>query len=79
MKPSILGKVKMLPESLQEYQIMDEGQRLAFRACIQCREPFSVDNVKTPAGWRETQITGYCEDCFDKLFAEDDNGEDGVK
>lgn len=43
--------------------------------CVQCSKPFSFGrsddpeaNVFTPAGDRETRISGYCERCFDKLF-----------
>lgn len=64
----------------------DDGQRLGwnsatqslqpttarFLCCIQCKLAFTNDNVKTAAGWRETQISGYCETCFDKIFADED-------
>jgi hypothetical protein len=36
--------------------------------CIQCRELFSPKNTHTEAGWRETKISGFCEDCFDGVF-----------
>lgn len=36
--------------------------------CIKCGEPFSDENTHTAAGWKETHITGMCEDCFDGLF-----------
>lgn len=39
--------------------------------CLQCSEEFSTANTHSPAGWRETQISGWCEDCFDSQFAED--------
>lgn len=39
-------------------------------ACVECEEPFSEENVHTEAGWRETQISGLCEDCFDEICAE---------
>lgn len=39
--------------------------------CIKCAEPFSDKNTHTAAGWKETRITGMCEDCFDKLFAKE--------
>lgn len=40
--------------------------------CVLCKEPFGEANVFTQAGWRETQITGLCEACFDRVTAEDD-------
>jgi hypothetical protein len=70
MKTSILSRSKLLPESLQEYQVLDQEGRLTFKNCFECKEPFGPSNVMTPPGWRETQITGYCEACFDKLFDE---------
>jgi|OpeIllAssembly_1097287.scaffolds.fasta_scaffold69407_3 hypothetical protein len=36
--------------------------------CIKCGEPFSNKNTHTAAGWKETAITGLCEDCFDRIF-----------
>lgn len=36
--------------------------------CINCRQPFSSQNVYSLLGWKETQISGYCECCFDGLF-----------
>ena len=46
-------------------------------ACLNCGQPFSNKNVFTEAGWRETKISGFCESCFDKLFAEtSDEGAD---
>ncbi|HEX7115657.1 MAG TPA: hypothetical protein VF193_11050 [Steroidobacter sp.] len=40
--------------------------------CRSCRQPFSDANVHTSAGWAETRISGMCEDCFDAMFAEED-------
>jgi len=48
-------------------------------SCIHCGEPFSAKNVFTQAGWRETRISGYCEACFDLLFAETDNPDDAYE
>ena len=36
--------------------------------CVRCGEPFSNKNTHTAAGWKETTITGLCEDCFDRIF-----------
>lgn len=56
--------VALLPEQMQE--------RLKSGVCISCGEPFSDKNVRTQAGWRETQISQTCETCFDSLFDDDD-------
>ena len=39
--------------------------------CWECRLPFTAQNVFTPAGWRETAISGMCEACWDKMFKEE--------
>jgi hypothetical protein len=41
-----------------------------YHVCIDCKQPFTSENVHSPEGWRETQISGMCEDCFDDLFVE---------
>lgn len=38
-----------------------------FKCCVFCKEPFSDKNVFTQLGWRETQISGMCEKCFDSI------------
>lgn len=41
--------------------------------CWRCREPFTEQNVFTPAGERELYISGTCEACFDEIM---DSGEE---
>jgi hypothetical protein len=36
--------------------------------CVSCNAGFSANNVFTRLGWRETQLSGFCEKCFDELF-----------
>ena len=36
--------------------------------CVSCRDPFTAANVFTPAGERETRISGLCERCWDSMF-----------
>jgi hypothetical protein len=36
--------------------------------CVNCKQPFSDKNTFTPAGWRETKISGFCEHCWDEMF-----------
>lgn len=43
--------------------------------CVSCKEPFSSKNVHTDAGWRETQLSRLCEDCFDAAFADMEDDE----
>lgn len=40
--------------------------------CLRCKQPFSDKNVHTEAGWKETKLSGYCEDCFDEMFDDDE-------
>jgi hypothetical protein len=35
--------------------------------CIQCKQLFSEANTHTAAGWKETNISKLCEDCFDNI------------
>lgn len=44
-----------------------------FMHCIQCKAAFTDANTHSAAGWKETQISGFCEDCFDNIFAGDDD------
>lgn len=59
-----------LPTSEEHYKQLKEAKAVAYINCVFCKKPFSGDNVKTLLGWRETQITGSCETCFDNLFKE---------
>ena len=34
--------------------------------CVKCKEAFTDANVFTPAGWKETKISGLCERCFNE-------------
>lgn len=44
--------------------------------CIHCKEKFKLKhNVFTEAGVRETRISGFCERCWDDLFADPDEQE----
>lgn len=52
------------------------GPSPAFTACVSCKQPFTNANVRTSAGWKETQISGMCETCWDVTFAEPDEDED---
>jgi hypothetical protein len=50
-------------------QALSDGIQL-WTECVSCGSAFQSSNVYTPEGWKETQISGYCECCFDKLFEE---------
>lgn len=58
-----------MPESQQDYDVLaaEEPTRLRYRGCLVCGKGFSGANVRTRLGWRETQLTGFCETCFDRI------------
>lgn len=70
MTPSLRGG--QLPDSLEDFLALASQNRLRYLRCVDCNAPFSLANVHSPAGWRETQISGMCETCFDALFADDE-------
>jgi hypothetical protein len=59
-----------LPQSEADFSELQLSRGLRFNTCCDCHKMFSSANIKTPAGWQETQITGLCETCFDGLFEE---------
>jgi hypothetical protein len=64
MKQSILS-THSLPESYAEFQELKPPR---YTHCQICREGFNPGNVGSSLSWRETQISGICEVCWDKLF-----------
>jgi hypothetical protein len=48
-------------------------REIQYLNCVECGQPFTDKNVHSQAGWLETQISGFCEDCFDALFDEDED------
>lgn len=62
---------RRLPESESDLmEIACSGEPLRYKRCLCCKQDFTSANTQTPAGWAGTQISGYCEACFDKLFEE---------
>lgn len=59
---------KSLPESYEDFCELLASRTAVYTRCTDCAKPFEPSNTKTRAGWRETQITGMCESCFDGLF-----------
>lgn len=45
--------------------------KMRYTHCQHCSESFSLKNTSTHSGWKETQISGVCENCFDNLFSEE--------
>lgn len=63
-----------LPESLSDFLVLEAQGGLRYVGCDYCGEKFSNVNVKTGLGWAETQISGMCERCFDRIFRENPHG-----
>lgn len=60
-----------LPECVEDFN--SATRLMKHVSCRKCGEQFNADNTHTSAGWAETQISGYCENCFDAMFpAEED-------
>lgn len=61
-----------LPESWSDYWDLYQNGHLRYKHCMLCSSQFGIDNVHTAAGWAETQISGTCEECWDELFADEE-------
>lgn len=68
MRTSLKGHP--LPETEDEFHTLLADGTLKYRCCFRCDNQFSRGNVHTASGWRETQITGFCETCFDTVTDE---------
>ena len=71
MVPSLKGH--SLPEDYADFDCLKMRGALRFKACYACGAEFSEGNTHSPAGWKETQISGFCEDCFDAMFEDNDD------
>ena len=76
MIPSIKGG--WLPESAEDFEVLVLGKGAPHLRCFICEQPIGPANVRTEAGWRETQISGTCEDCFDKLMHDGEAQDSGI-
>ena len=61
------GRGNYLPESEEDYATLLTAGEVLHTKCIYCAGAFSSANVFTHSGWRETQITGFCEECFNEM------------
>jgi len=60
----------LLPDS--EADFADNYDAMKFKHCMNCSKGFTPENVQSRLGWRETQLSGFCETCFDGLFKDDE-------
>lgn len=40
--------------------------------CSRCDQEFSNSNTHSAEGWKDTQIIGWCEDCSDEIFKDEE-------
>jgi hypothetical protein len=59
-------KGNLLPDN--EVEFATNFIDMKFVRCVSCGTGFSNKNVFSRLGWRESQISGFCESCFDKVF-----------
>lgn len=59
----------MSPPECYAY-FLEYKDKMRYTQCDICKNAFSPTNVHTRDGWKETQISGLCEDCFDALTRE---------
>ena len=62
-------KGNLLPDN--EIEFATNFMDMKFVSCLHFGEQFSPANVHTRMGWRESQISGWCENCFDDVFKDD--------
>lgn len=78
MRDSIQKGIRY-PESEGDFNLLiNEGAFVRYERCQQCGLPFP-GRTHSEAGWRDTQIVGWCEDCYDALMGDEGEGEDGPR
>ena len=72
----IIGDHTRHPDTLTGREIEDiyRFNVPIYKECINCSQPFTDKNVYSQDGWKETQISGMCEQCFDITFDDEANG-----
>ena len=68
-----------LPECEADFAELARLNLAPFLCCVLCYKPFSSENTHTLVGWQETQISGFCEDCFDQAFEDAEEEQDVQK
>jgi hypothetical protein len=70
MKQSIKGY--WLPDNAEDMESLLISGTAMHKTCRYCKSAFTEANTHSTLGWWETQISGFCEDCFDKLFEDEE-------
>jgi hypothetical protein len=79
MRTNLRGHI--LPESEEEYKKLLALDLLQFMTCSLCNKSH-LGRTNTLMGWRETQISGYCEGCWNELmkpFTEEGDDDDSTR
>lgn len=53
-----------------------KAEALKQEICIECKRPNPLERCHTEAGKGEYYISGYCEECFDRLFQDEEPEDD---
>lgn len=59
------------PHDFNEFSLALFIGDLNYTECVECEAGFHPSNTTTVEGWKETQISGLCEKCYDEIFAEE--------
>ena len=61
---------KLVEELSKELHGMTQAEALAKGICLECKEP-ALPKCYSDAGRKEYRISGFCEKCFDGMFADE--------
>jgi hypothetical protein len=76
MKPSLIVG-RRLPESAADLtELVKAGTQRVWLDCRVCGHGFNFGNTWTKAGWRETQVSKICENCFEEAVRPEVGDED---
>ena len=59
----------LIPESHADFDKLDRAGLLRYRGCNRCGEKFGPTCVRTGLAWMDTQVSGFCENCLERLYA----------
>jgi hypothetical protein len=75
VKQSISIRDKQLPETFEEFLLLQAANRITYPTCVACGRDHR-DGARLfyhPADWRESQISGLCKPCFDSATKGDEH------
>jgi len=51
---------------------MTRGEAMEKGVCVDCKKPDALSRCHSEAGRREYAISGMCEECWDRMFSEEE-------